>query len=84
MRKIMMNMIYSSQAKEAIVKRLMNVLKGQAMYVKDDNMITEEQRNIQLKIVLDLAEYLKYYDRNQSILNKFLEEHKINFDDYEK
>ena len=64
-------MILTDRQKYIITKRLMNVLKGQAMVIQDDNTITTREKNEQLKVVLGMAEFLKDYDNNMEILQKY-------------
>ena len=61
-------------AKEQIMTRMSNVLKGQAMFIREDNPITDVERLEQINVVLDLMKFLKDYDENIIILNKHWQE----------
>ena len=55
-------------AKENILYRLNNTLKGLAMYVKDDSMISNKEKCLQLDILLNVSKFLKDYDKNVELL----------------
>lgn len=59
------------RTKYLIMRRLMNVLKGQAMVIREDTTITTREKNQQLKVVFNLAEFLNDYDNNVEILEKY-------------
>ena len=61
-------------AKEQIMTRMSNVLKGQAMFIREDNTITDVERLEQIDVILDLMKFLKDYDENIIILNKHWQE----------
>lgn len=61
-------------AKEIIISRITNALKGQAMYVKEDNSISVQDKCVQMDVVLDLMRFLDDYDENVQVLNKHIEE----------
>ena len=61
-------------AKERIMTRMSNVLKGQAMFIREDDTITDVERLEQINVVLDLMKFLKDYDENIIILNKHWQE----------
>ena len=61
-------------AKEQIMTRMSNVLKGQAMFIREDNTITDVERLEQIDVILDLMKFLKDYDENIIVLNKYCQE----------
>lgn len=61
-------------AKEAIMSRMTNVLKGQAMFVREDNTISVQDKCTQMDVILDLMHFLNDYDENVQILNKYIEQ----------
>lgn len=61
-------------AKEQIMTRMSNVLKGQAMFIREDNTITDVERLEQIDVILDLMKFLKDYDENIMVLNKYWQE----------
>ena len=46
-----------------VIDRLQNVLKGQAMYIKDNNRLSIQDKKEQLDVVFKMAEYLKEYSQ---------------------
>ena len=60
--------------KETIMSRMTNVLKGQAMYIKEDDSISTQDKCIQMNVILDLMRFLNDYDENVQILNKYIEQ----------
>lgn len=60
--------------KEAIMSRMTNVLKGQAMYIKEDDNISTQDKCIQMDVILDLMRFLDNYDENVQILNRHIEQ----------
>ena len=59
-----------NEVKQQITKRLFNVLQGQAQVIKEDTQISDEDKLIQLDIVLDLHRFLAKYDKVVEILNR--------------
>lgn len=57
------------EAKQAIIKRLQNVLKGQAMYIKEGGLESPEEKLIQLDVIVQLNRFLSDYDNNVKLLN---------------
>ena len=49
---------------QSIIKRLQNVLKGQALYVKEDSLISDEDKIKQLNVILHLNRALSEYKHN--------------------
>lgn len=45
------------------IDRLQNVLKGQAMYIKDSGSLSIQDKKEQLDVVFKMAEYLKEYSQ---------------------
>ena len=62
--------------KEVIMSRITNVLKGQALYIKEDDSISTQDKCIQMDVILDLMHFLNDYDENVQILNKYIEKKK--------
>lgn len=62
--------------KEIIISRMFNVLKGQAMFVREDISLTNTEKVEQLDVLLDLMRFLKDYDENVQVLNNHLAEKK--------
>ena len=61
-------------AKEAIMSRMTNVLKGQAMFVREDNTISVQDKCTQMDVILDLMRFLNDYDENVQVLNRHIEQ----------
>ena len=59
--------------KEAIMSRMTNVLKGQAIYIKEDDSISTQDKCIQMDVILDLMRFLNDYDENIQVLNRYIE-----------
>ena len=72
--KMVMNMKKDSVAKQQIMTRLNNVLKGQAMYVREDDSISDRDRLTQADVILDLMNFLNDYDKNIEVLNRYWHE----------
>lgn len=72
--KMVMNMKKDSVAKQQIMTRLKNVLKGQAMYVREDESISDRDRLTQADVILDLMKFLNDYDENIEVLNRYWHE----------
>ena len=51
-------------AKEQLMTRMFNVLKGQGMYVREDTSLTNREKLEQADIILNMMEFLKDYDEN--------------------
>ena len=66
-----MNVKKDSVAKQQIMTRLNNVLKGQAMYVREDTSISDRDRLTQADVILDLMKFLNDYDENIEVLNRY-------------
>jgi hypothetical protein len=64
--------------KQDLMIRLNNILKGQARYIMESTHLSSEEKLIQMDIILDLVHFLKDYDTNVKILNKYITEHKHN------
>lgn len=59
-----------NKVKQQITKRLFNVLQGQAQIIKEDTQISNEDKLIQLDIVLDLRRFLAEHDKAIEILDR--------------
>ena len=63
--------------KQRILKRLKNVIRGQALIVKEDKTLTQEEKIEQLQVLADLMELVleKQYEEEKRIdINKLKEE----------
>ena len=58
--------------KQRLLNRMLNVLKGQAMFVKEDGTITDEEKLEQVNILLDLTHYVQHYDEYSTIIKEHL------------
>lgn len=56
--------------KQIILKRLSNVIKGQAMFIRDDKAITDEEKLEQINVVLELQRFLDNFDESVALLKK--------------
>lgn len=63
-------------AKETIMTRMSNVLKGQATHIREDESLSIQDKCIQMDIILDIMRFLNDYDENVKVLNKHLAEKK--------
>ena len=63
-----------NDAKEQLINRMFNVLQGQAMYVREDTTLTDVEKLEQADILLDLMKFLKDYDENVVVLNRYWQE----------
>lgn len=69
-------MINKPVVQEKIIKRLNNVLKGQAMFIRDDDTISDEEKLEQIKVVEQLVNFLRDYDENLQVL-EYYRSHKV-------
>lgn len=60
-----------NEAKEQIMKRLTNVLQGQGTIIREDTITSAEDKLTQMDVVLDVLHFLKDYDENVAVLNKY-------------
>lgn len=67
-------MTKENDAKEQLISRMFNVLKGQAMYVREDDNLSDRDKLTQADVILDLMKFLKDYDENVVVLNKYWQE----------
>ena len=61
-------------AKEQLIIRMFNVLKGQGMYVREDTSLTDREKLEQADIILNMMKFLKDYDENIEVLDKYWKE----------
>ena len=61
-------------AKEMIMTRMTNVLKGQAMFVREDDTISVQDKCTQMDVILDLMRFLDNYDVYVQILYRLFEQ----------
>jgi hypothetical protein len=57
-------------AKEAIIQRMTNVLKGQAMYIKEDESISAKDKCTQMDVILDLMRFVQDYEECSEVMKK--------------
>ena len=70
------NKSVKESAKDQIINRMFNVLKGQTMFVREDNMLTTREKLEQADVLLDTMKFLNDYDENVKVLNKYwIEKH---------
>lgn len=58
-------------AKDQIINRMFNVLKGQTMLVKEDSILTTREKLEQADVLLDTMKFLNDYDENVKVLNDY-------------
>ena len=64
-------------AKQQIINRLFNVLQGQGMYIREDRTLSLNDKLEQMSILVDTMKFLKDYDENVKVLNKYwLDKHR--------
>lgn len=68
---MMMKTNNEQSAKQQIINRLFNVLQGQGMYVKEDGTLSPNDKLEQTSILVDTMKFLKDYDENVKVLNKY-------------
>lgn len=54
--------------KQVLLNRMLNVIKGQAMYVKEDTLITDEEKLEQADILLNIMHYVQHYDEYTQVI----------------
>lgn len=64
-------MEYEIPAKQVILNRLKNVIKGQAMIVREDECITTKQKCDQMDVILEISQFLENYDEYQQVLDRY-------------
>lgn len=57
--------------KQTILKRLSNVLKGQAMFIKEDSMTPFMDRLQQLEVVETFKHFLDNYDEYKQVILQY-------------
>lgn len=57
--------------KEETLLRLLNVLQGQGMYIKDSTYTTKQEKLEQMDVILNVMRFLKDYDENIDLLDKY-------------
>lgn len=63
--------------KQQIINRLFNMLQGQGMYVREDGTLSPDDKLKQISILVDTMKFLKDYDENVKVLNKYwLDKHR--------
>lgn len=58
--------------KRIILNRMLNVIKGQAMFVREDQTITDEEKLEQADILLNIMKYVQHYDEYSQVLAEHL------------
>ena len=61
-------------SKQKILNRLTNVLKGQAMFIRDDTTTPDKEKLQELDVVLNILKFIDDYDENISVLTKHLQD----------
>ena len=61
-------------SKQKILNRLTNVLKGQAMFIRDDTTTSDKEKLQELNVVLNILKFIDNYDENISVLTKHLQD----------
>lgn len=64
----------NEEAKEQITNRLFNILQEQASLIRENTNLSNEEKLIQLDIVLDLHHFLREHDMAVQVLNKYSRE----------
>lgn len=59
--------------KESIKRKLLNGLKGSMMLLMDanDKMYTAEQKRAEAKVIEEFVQYIKDYDKNIDIIQRY-------------
>lgn len=60
-----------NKAREVVMQRLTNVLKGQGMIIREDKTTSNEDKLVQMDVVLDIIRFLDQYDENVKVLNEY-------------
>lgn len=61
-------------AKEQLIIRMFDMLKEQGMYVREDKTLTDKEKLEQADIILNIMKFLKDYDENIEVLDKYWRE----------
>lgn len=61
-------------AKEQLIIRMFDMLKEQGMYVREDKTLTDKEKLEQADIILNVMKFLKDYDENIEVLDKYWRE----------
>ena len=61
-------MMDNISSKQKILNRLTNVLKGQAMFIRDDTTTSDKEKLQELDVVLNVIKFINDYDENISVL----------------
>lgn len=67
-------MVDNISSKQKILNRLTNVLKGQAMFIRDDTTTSDKEKLQELDVVLNILKFIDDYDENISVLTKHLQD----------
>lgn len=59
-----------AEARQQILKRMLNVVKGQAMFVKEDSMITDEDKLEQADVLLNIMYYVQNYNEYTQVITE--------------
>lgn len=63
--------------KELILWKLHNVLRGQAMFIREDTISSPEDKLEEMKVIEQLVHFLDNYDENIAVLEKYHREKKV-------
>lgn len=57
--------------KDYILWKMHNVLRGQAMFIREDTISTPEEKLAEMKVVEQLVHFLDNYDENIAVLEQY-------------
>lgn len=63
--------------KDYMLWKMHNVLRGQAMFIREDTISTPEEKLAEMKIVEQLVKFLDNYDENVSVLEQYYSKKKL-------
>ena len=59
------------QAREMIINRLFNMLKGQGEYVQSETISSPESKLVQADVLINTMKFLEQYTENVQVLNQY-------------
>ena len=65
-------MVFNESGHEMIMKRMRNVLKGQAMFIREDRFLEAKDRLEQMDVIEHFVDYINNYE----LYNQIIEEYK--------
>lgn len=63
--------------KDMILWKLHNVLRGQAMFIREDTISSPEYKLEEMKVIEQLVHFLDNYDENIEVLERYHREKKL-------